>query len=1153
MPVGVRRCTWYFAKRGQIPKRGILDSRALINQLRGDEIRSIQTNVDAGLREQILKALDERGRAQDLIRQQYTGRYPFELLQNANDAAVDKKGGRVQFSVTEHSLIVADEGSGFGPDQIRAICRLGRSSKDPRKSIGYKGLGFKSVGEITDKPQIISGDVAFGFDSARTRAAVEAITGTLDETQKLPVYAFPFDLEPHDFGPDIDLIEELRDRGFRTVLRMPFRPDFTRQKVEEHIRNAITPRLLLFLDATDSLALLGTSYDFDATVTREQSGNCTETLLQSSTQTEHWLVFRHPLTGLDRALVDPIGDAWKLVEQVHVAAAVRLDEKGLPCRVGPEPLHVYFPTEEQTGLSVVLQGDFALELDRRHVGRSRETLPFNEWLASQVADLFGVVAEALADRFRFSPAVVAAFAPVGKPAGFGQVLADRCLDRLRASKFVPTATDLVCMPNDSLLLCSSIRDPAVAHKFLSVERLPGIVLPEIERDAPSRQLLGDHLGTPKLNTTEALKLLKQPAPADEVPFYEFLVDWAEEEGRTFPSMLSSTPCVRTLGGGWVAPDSNVFFPRQREEVAFPEGLQVPIVAVPDVDGLRPLLEAAGVRPFEWRQLIPEFVLPLLTSADVDESIRQTAFVALRAYYDTERTGDPRMKSQIARVLLPARNATGQSQELKPGGSLYFSHEWLGHDRLERIYGPFGDVEFLALPTPAEHDAATAARAFLEWIGVTAFPRIDERRDSYALENLNRHPHHRYGPMWMQWQSSEVSRSRSCDQGHSVSQQLGSSFALDRFPEIVATRDTDRLTLLWKELCNAWALYEPALTSEIQCNHGWHTAGNTVRTIPSLFYYMLRELEWVPTIRRHVKAVVRPERAWRITPDTPPRIIERIAVIDPALDVRSSAPLLGALGVVDAARPIPGSVVALLRDIATEFPSVADHQDQRSFLLAARWAMRTLNDVLTQGETLEPNIPLLARLDGQHVFDPKPFVASDPLLAETWEPQLPILDADRDLRRLHQALGLRILDDQIKTQPDPRGPRPDRAVAIETQIDDSKPYMAAVAIDQVPSRQSDILRGLARLEVALCDELILRYELDGQICERAQALSYIAVRIEQDGAIRRRIGTAHLELDARTDSPHWYVFGPQLADFLSVPNQGDAFALLLAASKVDRER
>ena len=156
-----------------------LTELSLIDRLRSDELESLASEVKQGRRDNALKGLDERGRAQELVRQQYSGRYPFELLQNANDAAGDA-GHAWARSVRPHrqAVIAADNGAGFAEEQIHAICGLGRSSKDPRKSVGYKGLGFKSVGEITDRPQVFSKGVAFEFDEQRVSEPWPSIAGS---------------------------------------------------------------------------------------------------------------------------------------------------------------------------------------------------------------------------------------------------------------------------------------------------------------------------------------------------------------------------------------------------------------------------------------------------------------------------------------------------------------------------------------------------------------------------------------------------------------------------------------------------------------------------------------------------------------------------------------------------------------------------------------------------------------------------------------------------------------------------------------------------------------------------------------------------------------------------------------------------------------
>src|SRR5206468_4695975 len=111
--------------------------------LRG-ELLFIQNAVKSGDQVHLLKTLDQRGTAEELVQREYGGRYVFELLQNANDAAGAKgltnARHRVAIVITEESLLVANEGQPFQAENVKSICTLGRSSKDPRKTLGYKGL-----------------------------------------------------------------------------------------------------------------------------------------------------------------------------------------------------------------------------------------------------------------------------------------------------------------------------------------------------------------------------------------------------------------------------------------------------------------------------------------------------------------------------------------------------------------------------------------------------------------------------------------------------------------------------------------------------------------------------------------------------------------------------------------------------------------------------------------------------------------------------------------------------------------------------------------------------------------------------------------------------------------------------------------------------
>ena len=923
---------------------------SLIDRLRDDEIASIRSEVAAGRRDHILKSLDERGRAQELVRQQYSGRYPFELLQNANDAAGDaERAGRARFVLTDTAVIVADNGAGFGEDQIRAICGLGRSSKDPRKSVGYKGLGFKSVGEITAQPQILSNGVSFQFDDLRVRESVEHAAGALGEGQRLPVYAFPFPVGQRELGRDVDIVEEARRDGFTTVMRLPLKPEVSRLDVERHLVESLVPRLLLFLMSIEELELRGTGTDFVSVISRDVGPVSEEVLLETNGDVEHWMVYRE-WNAVDRDLVTPLGDAWAEVERVQVAVAVPLDAAGAPSTDRQFPLHVYFPTEERTGLPVIVHGDFALQLDRRQLATSPETVPYNEHLIQTAATFFAsTVAADLAARFPGTAASAVAVTPRAAATGLGAVCVEKCASALRGVRFLAAVDGKPRLPAEALLLPSGVSDPDRAHRYLDLGGHARVLVPAIESDMVIREFLQTTLEVEEWPLDETLSHLRLPDQGEDQGFYEMLVDWAEGHGRrTFVDVLASAPCVRTTTGAVMAPADKVFFPRRRDDVAIPADLPVPIALLPEVDGLHALLDDAGLQDFEWRELMRDYLLPILTDPETDANLRASATNGLRAYYESQRTGDPVLQRRIRDTLLEARTADGDVIGLRPAGEIYFGSDWTGNESLERIYGPFNQAEFLAAQPPNDGDQRADEMTFLSWVGVAGHPRVievrAEQRDTYMTHGLRRHPHRNLGQVWDDWWASPgVDAARRCEQGHPESQQLRMSYALDRLAELAATQDRGRLQLLWEELASRWGeVYAPATRAVFHCQNTGHN-GERDRIAPSLLRHVLTRLPWMPGLKGEDQAFVRPADAWRVAFDTPRWVVRRVPILDPRLTaVDGGVALAVALGVTDAARPRVQDLVALLVGLADEH--AASKESTRELHRAARWAMRTLNDV-----------------------------------------------------------------------------------------------------------------------------------------------------------------------------------------------------------------
>jgi len=157
----------------EIDRQSRLAGQRIIEEQARQEVRTFLDQLRNGARlYQTVTRLGEE------VAKEYRGRAVMELLQNAYDVlglAGDDDPRRVSFvlnsSPEQAELLVANSGRPFRRKDLNGICQLAQSTKRLNKSVGNKGLGFRSVHELTTCPEIWStapagGDVAFtfGFD-----------------------------------------------------------------------------------------------------------------------------------------------------------------------------------------------------------------------------------------------------------------------------------------------------------------------------------------------------------------------------------------------------------------------------------------------------------------------------------------------------------------------------------------------------------------------------------------------------------------------------------------------------------------------------------------------------------------------------------------------------------------------------------------------------------------------------------------------------------------------------------------------------------------------------------------------------------------------------------------------------------------------------
>ena len=143
---------------------GEKNARQIINSIRQYEF-GIGLKLDLHQQTIADKQKEREGRGLQRLSQELYSKdthFVLELVQNADDNSYPKQDQSsmptLKFVLSKDCITVLNNEVGFTEKNIRAICDVGKSTKDPHRSgyIGQKGIGFKSVFRITNKPEIHS-------------------------------------------------------------------------------------------------------------------------------------------------------------------------------------------------------------------------------------------------------------------------------------------------------------------------------------------------------------------------------------------------------------------------------------------------------------------------------------------------------------------------------------------------------------------------------------------------------------------------------------------------------------------------------------------------------------------------------------------------------------------------------------------------------------------------------------------------------------------------------------------------------------------------------------------------------------------------------------------------------------------------------------
>ena len=295
----------------------------------------------------------------------------FELIQNAEDNRYKKNGAYlpyISFELTKNdpmdtpysdgALIIRNNEIGFSPNNVDAICAVGRTTKKKEQGyIGEKGIGFKSVFRVTENPHIFSN----GYSFCLPQFDVETGLGYI-----VPQW--------------VDTLSEELDLSITNIILPLTKQDFGYKEIEEMLRD-IEPEIILFLSTLQEIQIKTDTGD-DFTILKDDSAIPEVQIVAEGKKQS--LAFSNSgsflvCTGHFDKPVDIRHEKREGIENRDVTIGFPLDEN--LTTVGR--IFAYLPVKTM-GFPFLINADFILTSSREDI----QDVPWNRsWLMECIADL----------------------------------------------------------------------------------------------------------------------------------------------------------------------------------------------------------------------------------------------------------------------------------------------------------------------------------------------------------------------------------------------------------------------------------------------------------------------------------------------------------------------------------------------------------------------------------------------------------------------------------------------------------------------------------------------------------------------------------------------------------------------------------------------
>lgn len=725
----------------------------------------------------------------------------FTSEQDAADKVEELKRGRlanyerIQGDITEHARAEKEMGLDYSN---RLLLELMQNADDAAAAmpIGYKGLGFKAVLDICESVRIRSGFLRVRFDREESRKAL--LASNLPIQADVPVLRLPF-LDDGEFA-----FPEVEDTQSTTIV-LPWNSASDRKELfaQEWQSISVNPTILLLLHSLEEVVwqpLHGNSIVWRC----KRTGDVSELSVQlgnSKPECSHWQVFRDPLKKTRSAVVVPLG------------------ENDQPRRYRHDQLRVFFPTEENSPLPLLLHGEFDLEQNRKRVrpgGNRKEVV-------QSLARCVRAVLSAVRDDGTFLDLLTPRNGMHGLELEIWEAVQSNASDMLLPQSQVSIS---------SVRLCPE----ATAEDF------PWYSHQRLTHWQAFKELL-------RLHRPGALTGLHLLAPGVDNDARELVVRSFNSKAHLSVEELRKLPLLPTEGSEYPVGtfDCHLFFPHKNGQLQrAPEGIQIGFVGqgfaadcdkYPDV---KCLVRALGVSDFTPHDIAKALAGQRLEAASPELLWNYLMAVVAPLLKDSDAMMDWRDKSRenlIKRIRVPCRN-----QNWKPAVEVYAGREWTNDDFLERDYG--ANRHYLLLP-PTDEAAKKLFEHLARWLGVGWSPKIlpvaNTEDKSGTREGIPwRNGSFQVSPQPERWREHCSENNREYDNAARTA-RLRQDWVLDGDAGIL------QMNGAFNCIVREWRNYEDYLESVIYRSSNMQEDYDNVKLwrTPSYVSHLFKNVAWIP--------------------------------------------------------------------------------------------------------------------------------------------------------------------------------------------------------------------------------------------------------------------------------------------------------------------